>query len=71
VRPVFRGAGLGGLLVGQGIERARVAGYHEMVIETLPRMRRARSLCAAMGFEPCAQYLVEPTPGADCHLLAL
>jgi GNAT superfamily N-acetyltransferase len=71
VRPVFRGAGLGGMLLGQSIERANAAGYHEIVIETLPRMPRARLLCEGMGFELCAPYLPEPTPGADCYLLAL
>ncbi len=71
VRPVFRGAGLGGLLLEQTIKRARDAGYHEIVIETVPRMRRARALCEALGFEPCASYLPEPTPGADCYLLTL
>jgi GNAT superfamily N-acetyltransferase len=71
VRPVFRAAGLGGLLLKDGIARARAAGYEEVLIEAMPQMRRARFLLQAMGFHPCAPYLDEPTPGADCYLLTL
>lgn len=71
VRPVFRGAGLGGILLKRSIERAREAGYEEILVETTPRMRRARMLYEAAGFVPCAPYQDEPTPGADCYLLEL
>lgn len=71
VRPVFRGAGLAGLLVEQAIQRARSIGYQEILLDTLPKMRRARTLYEALGFRPCAPYLPEPTPGADCYALDL
>ncbi len=71
VRPVFRGAGLASLLVERAIERARAMGYREILLDTLPQMRRARELYETFGFRPCAPYLPEPTPGADCYALDL
>ena len=71
VRPVFRGAGLGGLLLKRAVERAREAAYREVVIEAMPRMRGARYLYEGLGFMPCAPYLGKPTPGADAYLLTL
>jgi putative acetyltransferase len=71
VRAVFRGAGLAGLLVERVIWKARVIGYQEMLLDTLPAMRAARLLYDMLGFQPCAPYLAEPTPGADCMVLNL
>ena len=71
VRAVFRGAGLAGLLVERIIEKARAIGYQEMLLDTLPDMRAARLLYDMLGFLPCAPYLREPTPGADCLALNL
>jgi GNAT superfamily N-acetyltransferase len=71
VRAVFRGAGLAGLLVDRVIEKARAIGYQEMLLDTLPEMRAARLLYDMLGFQPCAPYLAEPTPGADCMALNL
>ena len=71
VRAVFRGAGLAGLLVERIIGKARALGYQEMLLDTLPEMRAARLLYDMLGFQPCAPYLPEPTPGADCLVLNL
>lgn len=71
VRAVFRGAGLAGLLVERVIGKARLLGYQEMMLDTLPAMRAARLLYDMLGFQPCAPYLAEPTPGADCMMLNL
>ena len=71
VRAVFRGAGLAGILVERIIEKARAIGYQEMLLDTLPDMRAARLLYDMLGFLPCAPYLAEPTPGADCLALNL
>lgn len=71
VRPAFRGAGLAWLLAGALIDRAQALGYREMVLDTMPEMRAARMLYDALGFQPCAPYLPEPTPGADCLALDL
>ena len=71
VRAVFRGAGLAGLLVDRVIEKARAIGYQEMLLDTLPEMRAARLMYDMFGFQPCAPYLAEPTPGADCMALNL
>ena len=71
VRAVFRGAGLAGLLVERVIGRARLLGYQEMLLDTLPAMRAARLLYDMLGFQPCAPYLPQPTAGADCMVLNL
>ena len=71
VRAVFRGAGLAGLLVERIIGKARALGYREMLLDTLPEMRAARLLYDMLGFQPCAPYLPNPTPGADCLVLNL
>ena len=71
VRAAFRGAGLAGILVEHIIARARAQGYGEMYLDTMPKMRAARLMYDMLGFRACAPYLAEPTPGADCLVLAL
>jgi len=71
VRAAFRGAGLAGLLVERIVACAQSRGYEEMYLDTLPEMRAARLMYDMLGFRPCAPYLAEPTPGADCMVLDL
>ena len=71
VRAAFRGAGLAGLLLDRIIARARLLGYREIYLDTLPEMRAARFIYDMLGFGPCPAYLPEPTPGADCLMLEL
>jgi putative acetyltransferase len=64
VRPAFRGFGLGRLLAQALLDRARTAGYSEMLLDTLDDMESARGLYASLGFEPVAPYYYNPIPGA-------
>jgi GNAT superfamily N-acetyltransferase len=71
VRPAFRAAGIGILLAQEAIGWARRAGYRVILLDTLPAMRAARTVYELLGFRPCAPFLAEPTPGADCYSLDL
>jgi putative acetyltransferase len=51
VRPAFRGHGLGRALMEWAMAEARVAGYREIVGDTMPVMRDALALYDRMGFE--------------------
>jgi GNAT superfamily N-acetyltransferase len=64
VRPEFRGQGIGLELLKWVVNRARVAGYLEVVGDTMPVMQRALSIYDQFGFERCAPYAEKPTPGA-------
>ncbi len=57
-RPAFRGIGLGRALMEWAMAEARVAGYCELVGDTMPAMRDALALYDRMGFErtePCTE----------------
>jgi GNAT superfamily N-acetyltransferase len=71
VRPAFRAAGIGILLAQEAIGWARGAGYRVILLDTLPAMRAARTVYELLGFRPCAPFLPQPTPGADCYALDL
>lgn len=60
VRPAFRGKRLGKLLVERFIERAKLLGYTEISLATLPTMKAAISLYLSIGFEE-----IEPPLTAD------
>ena len=64
VRPGFRGHGLGLALLEWVVARAREIGYREMVGDTMPVMERALAMYDRFGFERCAPYAGNPTPGA-------
>jgi putative acetyltransferase len=64
VRPRFRGGGTGGALATRLVDEARRLGYGELVLDTMPAMERALAMYARMGFEGCAPYSEDATPGA-------
>ena len=64
VRPAFRGLGLGRTLIEWAMSEARVAGYRELVGDTMPAMRDALALYDRMGFERGEPYTENPTKGA-------
>jgi len=71
VRPPFRGSGAGLALLQWVIGEARIAGYREMLGDTMPVMQRALALYARLGFEQTGPYSADPTPGAIYLRLAL
>lgn len=71
VRPAYRGSGLGRRLAAAAIEKACAMGYQRMFLDTLPAMREARALYAALGFAACAPYYDNACPGSDCFELPL
>lgn len=71
VKPQFRKARLGWRLAEAVIARARQMGYRRIVLDTLPTMREARTLYAALGFKPCSPYYDNALLGTDCFELTL
>lgn len=64
VRRAFRGFGLGRLLAQALVDRARGAGYSNLLLDTLDDMEAARSLYETLGFEEIPPYYYNPIPGA-------
>jgi ribosomal protein S18 acetylase RimI-like enzyme len=56
VAPAYRGRGLGRGLVVEILRRAEVAGYHRMVLDSLPEMAGALALYRALGFVEAEPY---------------
>jgi ribosomal protein S18 acetylase RimI-like enzyme len=71
VRPAFQGQGLGRLLALRIISDAQQAGYHSLLLDTLPIMRSAQALYASLGFEDIAAYTHNPVQGVRYMALAL
>lgn len=69
VRHAFRGFGLGRQLVEQIMTRATLAGYTNMLLDTLSDMEAARALYQEVGFIEVAPYYHNPLPGAH-YLMA-
>ena len=72
VRPDFRGARLGKVLVEAIIAEARTIGYKRMCLDTVPgKMDRAIGLYEAIGFRDVEPYYDNPVEGArfmELHL---
>ena len=72
VRPDFRGAKLGNILVEAIIAEARDIGYKRMCLDTVPgKMDRAIGLYEAIGFRDVEPYYDNPVEGArfmELHL---
>lgn len=71
VRPHCRGTGLARKLAEAAVIRARALGYRRICLDTLPAMREARALYAALGFRACAPYYDNGLLGTDCFELEL
>lgn len=62
VTPCARGLRVGDALVEKIVECARLAGYEEMVLDTLIPMKAAIHLYKKYGFEECEPYYDNPMP---------
>ncbi|HMN92075.1 MAG TPA: GNAT family N-acetyltransferase [Hydrogenophaga sp.] len=71
VRPAFRGFGLGRLLVDEILAVGRLAGYSNMLLDTLSDMEAARALYQEAGFVEVPPYYHNPLPGAHYLKVAL
>jgi len=56
VRPSYRGAGIGSLLIGRVWNDAMASGYRAIFLETADFMHSAHRLYRANGFEVCEHY---------------
>lgn len=63
VSPEHRGKGIGKKLAETLIDRAKVAGYTKMNLDTHPTMHTALSLYQALGFKEIERYNDNPIPG--------
>ena len=64
VRPPFRHARVGRLLITHALDAAREAGYRRVVLDTLPPMSAALALYRSVGFSDIPAYYNNPIPGA-------
>lgn len=71
VRERFRGCGYGAALAERTIAWAGTAGYHRMLLDTLPSMEDAQRLYTRLGFREVAPYRFNPLPGAKFMELIL
>ena len=71
VQPARRGEGWGQRLAQAAIAEARAMGYTDLRLDTLGRMKEARSLYARLGFHECAPYYDNPLDDVVYMALAL
>ena len=62
VKPSCRGMKLGEKLIAELIQRAKRAGYQEMVLDTLAPLEAAIHLYKKLGFLECGAYYHNPMP---------
>ena len=60
VRPMFRGTGLGAMMISSLAEKAAAAGYSRICLETTRFMKGATRLYEQAGFVPCEPYYAIP-----------
>lgn len=60
VRPAWRGRGVGRLLAGAVVARAREIGYSSMKLDTLATMNEAIGLYRSLGFRETGSYCHNP-----------
>lgn len=60
VRPEARSLSLGRELVASILGKARILGYGEVKLDTLPFMTKARKMYASFGFQECESYYDTP-----------
>jgi ribosomal protein S18 acetylase RimI-like enzyme len=63
VGPEGRGTGAGRRLAEAAIKAARLIGYSEMLLDTLPTMAAAQGLYASLGFVQIESYYATPVEG--------
>ena len=66
VRPTARGLGIGRALLERVIHDARILGYREIILDTLPTMTEAQQMYRATGFVEIAPYATHPMSGTIC-----
>jgi GNAT superfamily N-acetyltransferase len=71
VRPAYRGMGLGRMLAECVIDEALAIGHSAVRLDTLPRMKEAQAMYAALGFVDTAPYNDNPVEGTRFMSLAL
>lgn len=71
VDPAQRGSGLGRALAEAIVARGQALGYRRMVLDTLPRLERARALYQSLGFVETDAYYDHPLPGVVYMALEL
>lgn len=71
VRAAARGAGVGRQLAEHVIAAARIRGYRDMLLDTLPEMPDAQRLYIALGFRDITPYYESPLPGTRYMALQL
>src|SRR5271165_7463687 len=69
--PAARGQRIGRRLAEAIVSIAKLRGYTQLLLDTLPSMQQAQSLYASMGFKPTAAYRFNPVPGTVYLALTL
>ena len=64
VRPAYRSFGLGRQLAEAIMDKARMAGYDSILLDTLDDMEAARALYVELGFDEVPPYYHNPIAGA-------